>query len=511
MNVKTHVFRLVFVFLFSTLVAIAPATAQGDMEGRKAVDSENKPQPAPSPANDVGDGKHEVEPPEAMRLKSEIDALREIVKAQEQTLNTLQKRLGELEARGNLPAADDVNKAATTGPAIVTVPLPPGITQSPTDKPTGLAGWENNHAFIRSADGKLEINLAGYGQLDYRGYQEGDHPPNTFVVRRARLAVEGNFYKYFDWRIEGDFADTLSTPLRDFYLNIQRFDEFQVRFGQTREPFSQEEIRSDAVQDFVERSLVNNLTPSRSPGVLIHGSIGDGQFEYQAGVFNGKGLLTNNSNGTPDSALRLRFNPFKDSDNFWTKGLIFGGAYNQGRNLNNLSVRGQTESRIIFFAPELVNGNLFRANGELTWLLGPATIRAEYDQVNQRRDNLGPNETNLPGLVGKGYMAQFTYLLTGEAKSDAGVLAPKKSFLGTDGESGWGAWELKLRYSNLQLDDRSPRSNRADTIYFGTNWYMNRFVRYLLDFGIERFKDPARSPRPGENFFTVLSRIQVAF
>jgi hypothetical protein len=34
----------------------------------------------------------------------------------------------------------------------------------------------------------------------------------------------------------------------------------------------------------------------------------------------------------------------------------------------------------------------------------------------------------------------------------------------------------------------------------------------MLDFGFERFKDPLRSPKPGDNnFFVVLSRFQVAF
>jgi phosphate-selective porin OprO and OprP len=364
---------------------------------------------------------------------------------------------------------------------------------------------------LRSADGSFETNVAGYAQLDFRGYSSGIHPPNTFLVRRARMALEGKLYRYFEYRIEGDFADTSNTPLRDFYVNIHRVDEFQMRFGQTREPFSQEEMRSDNLQDFVERSLVNNLAPSRSPGVMASGVIGNGIFEYQAGVFNGKGLLQNNNNGTPDQALRLRFNPWKRSESFWLKGLLFGGAYNQGRSVNGLSARGQTESRITFFQPVAVNGKLYRANGEVTWLLGPATLRAEYDQTNQFRDNLGPNGTNLPGLIAKGYMAQFTYLVTGENKPDVGTVTPKRGLFDEgNGRTGLGAWELKLRYSNLQLDDRTVRSNRAETVYFGTNWYMNKFVRYMLDIGIERFRDQLRAPKPGDkNFLTVLSRVQI--
>jgi phosphate-selective porin OprO/OprP len=297
-------------------------------------------------------------------------------------------------------------------------------------------------------------------------------------------------------------------------VNIHRIYDFQLRFVQFKEPFSQEELRSDLSQDFVERSLVNNLIPSRSPGLMASGIVNKGVFEYQIGAFNGKGLLANNNNGTPETAVRVRFAPWKKGKGFATRGLFFGGAVAISRSLGGASFRGQTESRsFTYFSPDTVDGKLTRANGELTWLLGPAAIRAEYDQTNQRRENLGPKNGNLPGVVSKGYMAQFTYLVTGEDKPDAAALAPKRNLFGDgNGNTGFGAWELKFRYSNLQVADGTTKSNRADTFYFGPNWYMNRFLRYVLDLGFERFKDPLRAPNSGDrNFFVVLSRIQVAF
>jgi phosphate-selective porin len=145
-------------------------------------------------------------------------------------------------------------------------------------------------------------------------------------------------------------------------------------------------------------------------------------------------------------------------------------------------------------------------------MLGPAAIRAEYDQTNQRRENLGPGGT-LPGVVAKGYTGQFTYLLTGEDKPEAGAVTPKSNLFGDgNGTQGFGAWELKFRYANLHIADGTSKSNRAESFYFGPNWYLNRHVRYMLDLGFERFKDPVRSPTPGDkSFFVVLSRIQLAF
>jgi phosphate-selective porin OprO/OprP len=459
------------------------------------------------------------------QLKSKLEQLQSLLETQQRALAEMQKRLDDMEGKARTAAL--VSSPRTEGAtaelrgvlseAGQTPNSEPAAQEKPKaqDKPAAVAGWDKkSHAFLRSGDGSFETQLTGYGQLDFRGYQSGNHPPNTLLIRRARLAVEGKLERYFDFKVEGDFADTSSTLLRDFYVNINRIDEFQLRFGQFRVPISQEEIRRDQLQDFVERSMVNNLVPSRSPGLMASGVFKKGAFEYQIGAFNGKGLLANNNNGTPETALRLRFAPWKNGKEFISKGFIFGGALTQGRSLGGTSVRGQTESRSFsFFVPDAINGKYVRANGEMTWMLGPAAIRAEYDQTNQRRDNLGVAGRNLPGVVAKGYTAQFTYLLTGEEKPEAGAVTPKNDLFGDgNGRHGYGAWELKLRYANLQIADGTAKSNRADSFYFGPNWYMNRFIRYVLDLGFERFKDPARSPKPGEkNFFVVLSRIQVAF
>lgn len=462
------------------------------------------------------------------QLKAKVEQLQMLVEQQQRALAEMQKNMDTLTGKAALlrqasatsqaiessgapaPAATEAVQAANGTPPAANAQKEPKAGE----RPALLAGWDKNHAFLRSADGAFETQLTGFAHFDYRGYQSGNHPPNTFLVRRARIALEGKLARYFDFKIEGDFADTASTLLRDFYLNIHRTNELQFRFGQFKEPFSQEELRPDIYQDFVERSLVNNLAPSRSPGLMASGVLGKGLFEYQVGAFNGKGLLAANNNGTPETALRLRFAPWKNGASSLLKGLAFGGAFAQGRSLGGASVRGVTESRSFnYFLPDAVNGKIIRANGEFTWVYGPAALRAEYDQTNQDRDNLGPGGSNLPGVVAKGYMAQATYLLTGETKPDAGTVAPKHNLFGDEGgRTGFGAWELKFRYANLQLSDGTARSNRAETIYFGPNWYMNRFVKYVLDLGFERFNDPLRSPKPGDkNFFVILSRIQVAF
>ena len=451
-------------------------------------------------------------------LRAEVQQLRQLVEQQQRALQAIQKRTDEREVASQAGAARSVppaNAPADSGTAASRQAAASASNAAETlDQASLPAGWNGNRFFIRSPDGRFQSDIIGYAQLDFHGYQSGNHPPNTFLVRRARLGVEGRLDRYFDYKVEGDFSDTNSTLLRDLYGRIHRTDGFQLTFGQFRVPISQEEMRFDAVQDFVERSMVNSLVPSRSPGLMASGVLGKRVFEYQIGAFNGKGLLATNNNGTPESALRLRLSPWKNRKSVWENGFSFGGAFTTGRNIGGASVRGQTESRsFIFFMPEIVNGKQTRANGEFTWMLGPAAIRAEYDQTNQERRHLGADGTDLPGVVAKGYMAQITYLLTGETKPEVGAVAPRFSlFREGGGRAGLGAWELKLRYANVYIADGSPKSNGAETFFFGVNWYMNRFITHMVDFGFERFKDRLRTPRPGDdNFFVVLSRLQVTF
>ncbi len=376
-------------------------------------------------------------------------------------------------------------------------------------KSSVLAGWTGSHPYIRSKDGNFEMEFGGRLQLDHRAYTGTANPSNTFLIRRARLEAGGRLFKHYEYKVQADFAETNARLLRDGYLNINYTPALQMQFGQFKAPFSQEELQSSKYIDFVERSSVNSLAPARSPGVMVHGTLANGVFEYAAGGFNARKELQVNTAGTPEAYVRLRFTPFRDSGPAPLRDFSFGGAFADGRHRNDLSFAGVTASRsTLFFTPVPVNGEIVRANAEFWWRYKSFSVRGEYDQTNQARENLKGDGINLPGVIGKGMVFQATYLLTGEAKTDTGI-TPKKNFLG--GERGLGAWELAFRYENLQMHD-SANPNRAEAYTFGVNWWMTKFVRYQSNFILEQFKDPLRTPTPGDtDHFGYLSRIQVIF
>ena len=426
-----------------------------------------------------------------MTLEERIDTLERLMLEQAALLTAAHTELARLQ-----PGTDTPEGISPETEAASTASLPN------QDAPA-LAGWPGSHPFISRDGGAPLIEFTGRMHLDYRGYTGRETPNSTFVLRRARIAVEGDFSEHYSYKVEADFADTGSALLRDTFINVRVNDAFQVRFGQFKMPFSQEELVSDNRVAFVDRSSVNALSPGRSPGFEIHGTVAD-SFDYWVSAANGRGELGTNDTSTPEVLGRLRFSPFSGA----LEGLSFGGAYGQSRGDGGKSFRGRTASRsVTFFSSLPVNGKMTRANGEFQWLHENFALRGEFAQSNQWREGLAPDGGNLPGVLSKGFHVDTAYVFGGTQTSNTGIV-PDRAFLD---DGGLGALQLVLRYENLQIDDgKTP--NRGEAYTVGFNWWLNSFVRYQHNVAFERFQHPDRTGAFGRGrAISFLGRMQLMF
>jgi phosphate-selective porin OprO and OprP len=372
------------------------------------------------------------------------------------------------------------------------------------------AGWDGSHLYIRTAR-RFEVDPNGYAQLTYRGYAGPTAPQENFVLRRAELGVQGTLGRRYGFEFSVEFTDH-ENPQQTADLQINYKPALQLKLGRFKEPFSREELVSSRYRAFAERAMINNLVPGYGAGVMMQGLIFGNAVQYQVGIFGGKGILAEKNSTAPDGVVRVRYTPWLRSHRHYLGGMTFGSALAEGRTNHGESFTSATESgSFVFFAHEPVNGRVTRANGEWTWLLGPAGFHAEYIQTQQDRQGIGAGGVNLPGVVAKGYYVDATCLVTGEKRVEDDQPAPHFPVFGRAGK-GLGAWEAKFRYSTLQMAD-GTESNRVDTLTPGLNWYLTRFVRIMLDLNVERLSKPVVLPVPKQpgTLLSALVTAQVRF
>ena len=144
--------------------------------------------------------------------------------------------------------------------------------------------------------------------------------------------------------------------------------------------------------------------------------------------------------------------------------------------------RARPESRLT--NDRLVDTGTFSANWqgmvnpEAALVAGPFSLQGETCFTYVNRDAGG-------NALFWGSYVFASYFLTGESRNyDAskGVfskLKPNRNFHFTG--KGWGAWELALRFSHLDLNDSGINGGREQDITAGLNWYLTPDTRFMFN------------------------------
>ena len=198
------------------------------------------------------------------------------------------------------PAVPVEQEAAAPTPA-------PGIEYIPL---RGLA--------FRTPDKLFELAVGFNLQLRFTRF-EFDRVPsaledsNEFRVRRFKLYFTGYaFDPKLTYRMQLAFENVNNTKLLldDAWINYKFMDEISAQMGQSKTPYSRDELYNDGVIQFQERALaVEAFKPGRDAGAGVLGSLFKGQLTYMAGVFNGEGQSTLRASDHVMPMVRLVANP----------------------------------------------------------------------------------------------------------------------------------------------------------------------------------------------------------
>jgi phosphate-selective porin OprO/OprP len=398
---------------------------------------------------------------------------------------------------------------------------------------TATAGAGPDGFFLKSPDGKFVIKLRGYTQFDSRWFTQGeDAGDDSFAFRRVRPFVEGTVFEYVDFRVMPDFANSTAT-LFDAYVNFRYLTQLQLQAGKFKPPLGLERLQSATATMFIERGFPTLLVPSRDLGVMLQGELANGFFTYAVGGFNGVrdgGTQDLDTDDGKDVVGRIFVHPFRPLDNPWLDGFGLGiaGSWGEVDEQTPSAFKSIPESGNFFtylgavggLQPTTAEGTRIRWSPQAYWYAGPIGVLGEYVYSEQpyHRDF-----TALPGtaslhetLHNTAWQVAASVALTGENASYKGLIpsSPFDPFKGT-----WGAFEIAGRYNEIHFDadsfplfaDRNVSVSHAQGWTAGLNWYLNRYVRVMVDYDHTWFHRGRTFDRDRQTEDTILTRLQLSY
>ena len=417
---------------------------------------------------------------------------------------------------------------------------------------------------FKFTDGKnWEIGLTGRINLDYRFNDDfGDAArfvndrdtasiADGFELRRARLGFAGYVWKDFKYNFL--FNAVGGAPIADeFWVNYDANPKVQVQLGRFKQPFSLEQLTSSNAIDFAERSYNDqNGVPAKKLGAQVHGEPKKG-FTYAASVFQeGFSEITQQDGEGKRYAGRLTANiaelasindtvlhlgvagvggdySLRPTQSSQTSGSasnvthsVISGFRTMNRGLANV-YRARIGGELLECGTPNVcdrtgKASEFGVNVDGTLLgletalaRGPLKLQGEYVVNDLDATNPITTTETVRGDV-KTFYIQAVWNITGEKWASAykggkfGGLKPNNNFASG---GGWGAWQLGLRYSEVDASDlritgtnsqfqsgegksTSPsatssqagrQNQKIDSYSIGLNWLLNPNARVMFEY-----------------------------
>jgi phosphate-selective porin OprO/OprP len=324
---------------------------------------------------------------------------------------------------------------------------------------------------------------------------------NDINFRDFSVDIFGNIYDSVDFRFEIDFAN--AKDIKDNWIRFSKIPYLKhTKIGHMKEPFSLEEQTGINSITFMERALpVQAFSPGRNFGLRYDHPVSDSPINWSAGIFLNTGSFSN---------LGETSNQISDANGFDVTGRVFalpvfeengermlhlGLSYTHGfRDEEDIRFRARPESRLT--DDRLVDTGTFQADGfdkigtELAVVSGPLSFQGECFYT--LTDAFSKGDPDFWGAY-----AYLSYFITGEHRKyrrSEGIFSFGEQYYRFNPLKGnWGAWELGLRYSYVDLNDAEIKGGKERNFTAGLNWYHKRNVRVMLNYIGANVKDRALS------------------
>ena len=417
---------------------------------------------------------------------------------------------------------------------------------------------------VTGSDGKPTLTINGRIHLDYWNFADdsagigffehqdptadnfGTDPEDRLFFRRIRLNFQGEVFETMVYRMQIEFNAPATGEMKDMYIGFKELPVLgTVLIGNQKRPIGLDHLNSSRFNVFIERPLVVEAfnEDARRLGVTASNNSEDLVYHWRYGLYALEnpvldGKVIGDSKQLSGNA-RLWSSPWYDESSggrgyfHWA---ISGMVARPDGDVGPSSTRADTND----------NDGRFRTRGELRsdsrWIdtgriagadwyetlgleailnIGPLQVVGEYQSNWMQRDNVTAGTG--PDLNFHGGYAYVAYMLTGEHvpyRRSSGTIDRVRPFEncflvdtcngGVAG--GWGAWQIALRYSYLDLTDNDIRGGVEDNATLGLVWYFTSHssLQFNAVYGDIQDRDPLGGFTDGH--FTALgTRLRVNF
>jgi phosphate-selective porin OprO/OprP len=395
-------------------------------------------------------------------------------------------------------------------------PAPPAATDAATAAAVEKPKKPTSTLSVASEDGANQLELHGLIHADARFFL-----PRTgidsFVIRRARPSLDAKLFRFFEFKLQADFAGS-RIQLLDAFGNLHFIDEVQLRLGKGKSPVGLERLKSPADIMFAERGFPTLLVPNRDVGVQLHGQLVKGAVEWAGGIYNGVAdgqSGDQDENRQKDYAGRVFVRPFLPFGDGALSGLGVGIAGTVGVEQGALATY-RTSGQETFFTPAeaaQADGDRWLVTPQGAFYFGPLAFLGEYARVKQRVSDGAEGYTQLD-IQAWQVAGSITF---GGSQSFQGVKLEKPL---DPAKNQWGALELSARYHAIHFDprvfdsgfaDRSASARVARAYTLGATWHFARRLRALVNYERTTFEGGAPDGQDRDVEGLLVTRLQAAF
>ncbi|MCF6353950.1 MAG: hypothetical protein L3J26_02425 [Candidatus Polarisedimenticolaceae bacterium] len=385
------------------------------------------------------------------------------------------------------------------------------------EKNTATVSLKGGHLKFKSHDSAFSAQVGGRIMTDYAFIDDDRNMDGDgSEMRRARVFLKGKIFNDWAYKAQFDFAeDSLTT--KDLYIAYKGFKPVTLKLGNHKVANGLEESTSSKYITFMERSTINDLfAVGRKNGLSI--ATGGSNWTFMTALhMDGVG----NSNADQDEdygyGARLTFAPLSGKTKTLHLGVsahrqeyestpLVGGTYGQQR------FRARPEIHTINTRPydTRIDGvdSADTFGLESAVVFGPFSVQAEYYSKGV--------STTTDDVDFDGWYLYGSYFLTGESRN---YKAKKGSFgrvkpTSIVGKGGHGAWEVALRYSDIDLYDTGAAINtmgeKGDITTIGLNWYATPTIRFMANYVMANVEYPGTT-NPDDDIKAFQLRGQIDF